>query len=334
MKKLLLSFPILLAVAGGYLYFTQEENSIQYNQEQSEVLVYETEAESADDCSSYEQYDAESGVCFYECEDELTCENIAKDIDAEIATWYEDGAQITDIKEEAMENTSDALRAEYRVSKWEKITLKNGDSSQDDEELWNLIRKISPNWLSDAYVDTFQVFDDPQDDTLAFVDDEDNNGTWRIGINRATFSESTEREKYKTIVHELGHIITLNTTQFDNEGTCSGVQIEEWCLSPTAYITLFAERFWSDEDRIESEGENNTLYEKKSSHYVSEYASTNFVEDIAESFSYFVFSGKTNPGSVAAQKIAFFEQFPELVKIKNEMLSGVKYNMVRARKNK
>jgi len=332
MKKISLFLLIILAIATGYIYLFPSEENTQYNQEQDEVLVYETEAENADDCSSYEQYDAESSVCFYECEDEATCENIAKEIDAEIATWYDNEWEEENIEEDVIASNSNTLRAEYRVARWEKIKLKSGEQSQDDADLWTLVSKISPNWLSDTYVDTFQIFDDKNDDTIAFVDDEDNNGTWRIAINVAAFSDSTEKEKYRTIVHELGHIITLNTTQFQDQNPCKTLQVEEWCFIPTAYVAGFAKQFWTDAERAESESDANTLYEKNTSHYVSEYASTNFVEDIAESFSYFVFSGKTEPDSVAAQKIAYLGNLPALVKIKNEMLGGVKYNMVRARK--
>ena len=336
MKLPFFSLLILLAIAGWYFYLTPtEENNLEYNREQGEVFVYETEAESADDCSSYEQYDAESNVCYYECEDEATCENIAKEIDAEIATWFEEWEN-TNLEEDPISNNSDTLRAEYHVWSWEKIILKNGASNQEDLEIWNLISKISPNWLSDTYIDTFQIFDNKEDDTLAFVDDEESDGKWRIGVNIATFGEESEKEKNLTIVHELGHIITLNNSQLDAKKSASQCEIsylDEGCPNASSYLGGFIKLFWTPEDIAESEKTSSGLYEKNPSNFITEYASTNFTEDIAESLAYFVF-GEQNikKTTVAVKKQQYFSQFPELIKTRQEMINGVKSNIIRARK--
>jgi hypothetical protein len=52
-----------------------------------ETYVYETDAESSEECSSYEDYDADNGVCYFECNNITECDAIAADVDTEIASW-------------------------------------------------------------------------------------------------------------------------------------------------------------------------------------------------------------------------------------------------------
>jgi hypothetical protein len=199
-----------------------------------------------------------------------------------------------------------------------------------------MISQIAPNWLSDKYVDTFQIFTDPEDDVIAFVDDEDGNGKWRIGINSAMFDQSSTKEKYLTIVHELAHIITLNTTQINSSvvaQSCPIGHIDEGCPRSTSYLRKFVKTFWSKSDILESEKETSRLYRQKPENFITEYASTSFVEDAAESFAYFIFGDQVTTGNtIADKKQAFFSQFPELVRTKKEMLDGVKSSIIRAKK--
>ncbi len=54
-----------------------------------------------------------------------------------------------------------------------------------------------------------------------------------------------------------------------------------------------------------------------------EYAATNPVEDIAESWTEFVMRPKPIGTTIADQKEQFFYEYPELVKIRREILQGV-----------
>jgi len=49
---------------------------------------------------------------------------------------------------------------------------------------------------------------------------------------------------------------------------------------------------------------------------------THPAEDIAESFTYFVFTPKPTGNSIKEQKIAFFYEYPELVKLRSDILNG------------
>jgi hypothetical protein len=55
---------------------------------------------------------------------------------------------------------------------------------------------------------------------------------------------------------------------------------------------------------------------------VDDYSTTHPAEDIAESFTYFVFGPKPTGNSIKEQKIAFFYEYPELIHLRENILSG------------
>ncbi len=65
------------------------------------------------------------------------------------------------------------------------------------------------------------------------------------------------------------------------------------------------------------------FYYKYEDQFLTDYAVTHPAEDIAESFGFFVFAEKTTGDSIAEQKILFFYQFPELVKLRTEILNNL-----------
>jgi hypothetical protein len=65
------------------------------------------------------------------------------------------------------------------------------------------------------------------------------------------------------------------------------------------------------------------FYQAHSAEFVDDYAATHPTEDIAESFTYFVFSPKPAGASIKEQKIKFFYEYPELVQLREGILSGI-----------
>jgi hypothetical protein len=65
------------------------------------------------------------------------------------------------------------------------------------------------------------------------------------------------------------------------------------------------------------------FYEKYKSRFVREYASTNPVEDIAESWTAFILRPTPQNDTVADQKINFFYKFPELVELRYQIINGI-----------
>ena len=95
-----------------------------------------------------------------------------------MATWTDELSNTkSPVQEKNIKGDDKSLKAEYAVSKGEIITLQTGKDSTEYQNIWGEIKDLSPDSLSDKYIEQYQVFDNKNDDTLAFVDDEDGNGS-------------------------------------------------------------------------------------------------------------------------------------------------------------
>ena len=156
---------------------------------------------------------------------------------------------------------------------------------------------------------------------------------WSLLVDLADFAN--ERQFTSTLLHEFGHMLTLNINQLDYQldaGNCPRYFKDPGCSRPDSYLQLFFERFWSgiyDEwHAIASQSDPaavksglETFYYAHQGDFVSEYAATAAHEDIAESWMNFVLSPKPAGDTVAEQKINFFYEFPELVQIRSEVIA-------------
>jgi hypothetical protein len=156
-----------------------------------------------------------------------------------------------------------------------------------------------------------------------------------------------------SLVHETGHLITLNADQIvgaeihfvdtpDLESyqvtqkKCGYLFFSGWCALPEAYINLFYERFWQgrhddtlyrlyyaqyksgeDYDRI-----GRQLFSDYPDEFLSDHAALNISEDIAVSFEHFVLWPMPAGNRIADQKALFFYEFPELVELREQIIQG------------
>lgn len=293
------------------------------DEEAAEGYIYETDAESAEDCSSYEAYDEERGVCYFECEDEEECESIEAEIDDELGALAGEYAQSDDAFAESDAGDGPAVVATYKVTSPERITLTDGDADVRHAEIWNLFARISPDAFTDAYVNTYEIADDASDDTLAYVHDEDGDGYWSVGVNVGSFGTEGKREDILTLIHEFAHIVTLNQTQVVHGGTCITYDTGDGCATAQSYLHAFVKQFWPESERRQAvSGEN--IYERAPQKYLTEYAATSPEEDIAESFALFVLESKRRERTtIADQKASFFYAYPELVTLRNSIRKGL-----------
>jgi hypothetical protein len=147
---------------------------------------------------------------------------------------------------------------------------------------------------------------------------------------------SSLREQKSTLIHELTHIVSLNTSQVNpdiSEPLCSTkhIRLEEGCAKNNAYITDFFYNFWSSGVSLDDFGQMK--YDSKK--FITEYATTNVVEDFAESFAFFVLEKDfQNLGNLPKyEKVKFFYGFPELLSMRSEMRQVLGKNIIRAKKN-
>ncbi len=205
----------------------------------------------------------------------------------------------------------------------------NGESGVLDQVVWDYFVELFPSNYHHK-VKQFLVYKgDGSDDTMAFVTSvkEGDLSEWilAVNINDPEMFEGGRilnlKELRQTLIHEFTHVMTFNDAQFEfeiDEDSC-GVQFytDEGCANKNSFLNLFVKKFWSRKDLDTAMNEGYVYKEDK---FVSDYASTNPGEDIAESFVYFIYRKKLEtPVSIKDQKTQFFHKFPSLVRMRNQL---------------
>lgn len=135
-----------------------------------------------------------------------------------------------------------------------------------------------------------------------------------------------------TINHENGHLLSLNNSQLSpTQEPCNTYLTYNGCSRQNSYINKFYDFFWKGriENKwleIDSEDDDQlgSFYSDYEDEFVTSYAPTNPIEDFAESWNSFVFHSKiADPQMGYEQKINFFYQYPELVKMRATILANV-----------
>jgi len=160
--------------------------------------------------------------------------------------------------------------------------------------------------------------------------------SWTLAIDINEFSLPGPNDEYKefvaTLVHELAHIISLNNTQIDGSvedaSECRpSFHIEEGCALSTSIIQAYYHNFWAKElngiyrNSYNPNDFGESLYYNYPQHFITEYAASNPVEDLAEHFAYFVIQNtpSTSSNSRIDQKLLFFYQFAPMVDLRNRI---------------
>jgi hypothetical protein len=183
-------------------------------------------------------------------------------------------------------------------------------------------------------IDTYTLFTDGEDETTGSVGSGATDNTWYIELdildseNIATLST--------TLVHEFGHLITLGSSQIKYYAdTCNFYMASDGCSNEDSYVNKFYDQFWTDradewtelakpdEDGVVDEDGAYSFYENHPDEFVSDYAATHPEEDIAESWTYFIYSDTPKGDTVADQKVRFFYMFPDLVEMRRNMQIGL-----------
>ncbi len=223
----------------------------------------------------------------------------------EYEAWFDED-------ESALEE--EQIIAEYELDGDMLIPYDSDDVEAVHEQLWHEFAAIIPANQRES-ITVFAVFE--HEDTMAYVQqNEDDIETWTLALNIGEIDGTMSRnEAINTKIHELGHILTLNADQVDayaEEQDCSTYYVDEGCAYEGSYIYEFYKQFGEASEA--DFGEEN---------YVNDYAATNTMEDIAESWAYFVLSERPEGYTAAEQKVLFFERFDELVMLRAELLARV-----------
>lgn len=264
-------------------------------------------------------------------------EIVAEDPDLHYLAYYSvDGEQIED---PVYESIPDHLLDEQK------------DASLQNEGWEVFTDLISPE--DRQMVTRYNVFTDGYSNTLAAVDQvKDEPSLWILEMDIADLEDRDAL--LFTVVHEYAHLLTLNASQVEPDAdlvndpfnqdlqkekaaACSTYFAGNGCSYSDSYIHAFYQRFWldiADEwariDALAYTSEDldvyyealYSFYKTHQDQFVDDYATTHPAEDIAESFTYFVFGPKPTGMSIKEQKIAFFYEYPELIALRERILQN------------
>jgi hypothetical protein len=305
---------------------------------------YFTEASGPDECYEDERWDAAETSCVYVCSTEAECQSFEEQASNELDQWAQekDGfASAADDRTDVPQskNVGEVFDVEYAVKPAESLELVAGTDSENARILWARVAGLSPDTLSTQYINEFKIYTNTKDDTIAYVVDENGDGKWTVAINRGMYDTISLKEQSSTVIHELAHIITLNSSQVkaQDESACTTQYMSEGCAGANSYLYTFIQAFWPSEmlekiGGIDSDSGAEKVYTDKK--FVTEYAATNPAEDIAESFAVFVLESKPEGTEERDTKTTFFYSFPALVEMRTAMRTELVGAVIRAKRPK
>jgi hypothetical protein len=189
--------------------------------------------------------------------------------------------------------------------------------------MWQLLEELAPTEEVFNSIVSFTTYYDEKDLSDASVtlsDDSDEDFDFELNFAAARDFESL----IPIIVHEFAHILSLKDDQVTSyeedetlDETCEQYLIGEGCLLEDSYLGNYYDMFWNgnpdfqEEDRKASKTE--AFFATRQDAYVSDYATTNPIEDFAESFMYYTTKESIESDTIKGQKVNFFQSYPELV---------------------
>jgi len=190
-------------------------------------------------------------------------------------------------------------------------------------EVWDqFVRMVGADVAGESIIQ-YRAGDAPDSDTLAYVYQDLNPQYWTLAVNLATADDP--QLLVATLIHEYAHVFSFDGDDFDRKATsCETIDLAEGCATPDSYLYAFYDEFWTGyTDAVDVENLDGDaawkFYLANEEDFVSDYAATNLGEDFAESFMTFVIEDSFDGPTVAAQKLRFFTQYPELVELRDHI---------------
>ena len=224
--------------------------------------------------------------------------------------------------------------------------IKNYTKNDDLAALhWKTFYDIFPKPIVKKYIKKLVLISDGLDEkTGALGALNERNDKWQlvidtIDVNFRTKNKKRLRESVYTLVHEFGHLLTLNSTQIRPTNKISQEEGEPYLTIEgesykNSYLNKFVSLFWKGKllEKWDVIKERHCfteescveklfgLYRENFSDFVTNYAAESPEEDIVESWTFFVLKKKIkHPKTIAQKKINFFYQFPELVEYRRQI---------------
>ena len=189
-------------------------------------------------------------------------------------------------------------------------------------EVWELFVRMVGTDVAGESIIQYRAGDAPDSDTLAYVYQDADPQYWTLAVNLAVADDP--QLLVATLIHEYAHVFSFDEEQFVTDAACPTPVLLEGCTADDSYLTAFYDTFWAGyPDAVDVENLDPDLawqfYETYEEDFVSDYAATNLGEDLAESFMTYVIEDAAEGPTVAAQKLRFFDQYPELVALREHI---------------
>lgn len=311
----------------------QETDQIDFELFYGEDIAIDFDFElSPEDCYEDEYYDENEKTCYL-----IDPSDYLAETEDDTSYFNEDFDFFND---QPLDSSSEAILAEYRVD-GDSISLESDNSSNKDashEKIWSKFSSMIPV-ESRSSLGRFIIFQDEESGTLAYVEPiNDDLKTWAMGVNLiGLFDENgdyvNESDLNHTLIHEYAHILTLNADQVDpfieEENCYPRYFIQEGCTKEGSFMNLFFKTFWTRDmtSLVESDEENGPieLYENQPNDFVTDYAATNPVEDMAESFTAFIMNPKPKNCDLNQknEKICSFYEREVLLKLRKRIRNSL-----------
>lgn len=192
-----------------------------------------------------------------------------------------------------------------------------------DLRLWDLFIDTVGRKEATYYIDEFRVFDKSSSDIGAFVElrrSSVKGDYWILGVNEDDFDPSSDvsRRRYQLLfVHEFAHLFMAD--------------MDSW-------VEDFTDEFWTARDFRHSRGLETLsgqdledaleeYYDDHTDEFVTDYATFNPEEDIAETFMYFVTQNKpTSRREKQNAKVLFMYDNDYLVELRDNIRDNLDLN--------
>ena len=261
----------------------------------------------------------------------------------------------------ARRRNEDEQDLEYMVTyslKDDKLNVRSEISVPDDveqdiderathEKIWNYFAALIPASERDLLIE-FAAMSDGSSRILGGVRRTyEDPAEWSLRVD--ILDARDRHELTYTLLHEFGHLLTLKSSQvtFDRSvylnpddqeiyerarSSCPTYFSGDGCSLPDSYLNEFFIRYWTaffeEWQEIDQAKDDSSYYDMLYDFYriyadqfLTEYAATGPEEDIAESWAFFVLSPRPELTSIANEKILFFYEYPELVQLRQEILT-------------
>ncbi|WP_298779878.1 putative zinc-binding metallopeptidase [uncultured Polaribacter sp.] len=232
-----------------------------------------------------------------------------------------------------------------------KLIAKKNSKDSIAKKYWNYLNEKLPEKLLTKYISKLQLFSDgTQEELGAITPLNTNNTTWEIALDTTDFNFKNNNQKYildytHTIIHEFGHLLTLNPEQVtitkdEYQDDKKGYLTSEGYAKKDSYLGKFVQKFWKTKllnkwDKIDTiEDENKKLeqlydfYLDNKNCFLTDYAAESPEEDIAEAWTFFVLNNKPTHNKIKHKKVLFFYNFPELVAYRNQIRKNLKSDIL------